>query len=94
MFESITENIFVKIAAVITVVFCVITLLSSNAEREELRLERDRLAALVEEYNDEILGLENDLAAPINDDYIIKIAREKLNMRLPEEIVFVTNISE
>ena len=93
MFEAIMENIFFKVALAITAVFCVMTLFSANAESEELRAERDRLEALISDYNEEILSLENDLAAPIDDDYIIRAARRKLNMRLPEEIVFITNVT-
>ena len=93
MFEAITENIFFKIAFAVAAVFCVITLFSANAEGEELTAERERLEALVEKYNEEILSLENDLSAEMNDEYIMKVAREKLNMRLPEEIVFITIIT-
>lgn len=93
MFEVITENIFFKAALAITAVFCVMTLFSANAEREELIAERDRLEALISDYNEEILSLENDFSAPIDDEYIIRVARRKLNMRLPEEIVFITNVT-
>ena len=93
MFEAITENIFFKIALVLTVIFCIATLFSANAEGEALRAEQNRLEKLIDEYNEEILSLENDLSAPIDEDYIIRIARRKRNMRLPEEIVFVTNIT-
>ena len=94
MFEAITDNIFFKIALVVIAVFCIITLFSANAQREELRAEHDRLEEMIEEYKEEILSLENDLAAPLDDDYVIRMARKKLNMRLPEEIVFITNITE
>ena len=93
MLESITDNIFFKLALVVVSVFCIITLLSSNAESEELRNERDELERQIAEYNELILSVENDLSAPIDEDYIIKMAREKFNMRLPEEVVFVTNIT-
>ena len=92
MFEAITDNIFFKIALVFVAVFCVITLFSANAQGEELREERDRLEEQIAEYREEILSLENDLSAPLDDDYVIRVAREKLNMRLPEEIVFITNL--
>ena len=94
MFEAITDNIFFKLALVVVAVCCIMTLLSANAEGEALR---DRCAVLEEqisEYNELILSLENDLSASMDEDYIIKVAREKLNMRLPEEIVFITNITE
>ena len=94
MFEAIMENIFFKIAMAVVAVFCVMSLFSTNAEADKLRAENDRLRETIAEYNEEIMSIENDLAAPIDDDYIIKVARRKLNMRLPEEIVFVTNVTE
>ncbi len=94
MFEAITDNIFFKIAVAVAAIFCVVTLLSSNAEGEELRAEREQLEEQIAECNEMILSLENDLSAPLDDDYVIRTAREKLNMRLPEEIVFITNIPE
>ncbi len=94
MFEAIMENIFFKIAMAVVAVFCVMSLFSTNAEADKLRAENDRLRETIAEYNEEIMSIENDLSAPIDDDYIIKVARRKLNMRLPEEIVFVTNVTE
>ncbi len=79
-------------AVVVMVVFCVMTLFSTNAKAEKLREENEKLEALIEDYNEQIMSIENDLKAPIDDDYIIRIARRRLNMRLPEEIVFVTNV--
>lgn len=92
MFDSVLENIFFKMAVVVMVVFCVMTLFSTNAKAEKLREENEKLEALIEDYNEQIMSIENDLKAPIDDDYIIRIARRRLNMRLPEEIVFVTNV--
>ena len=92
MSNALTENIFVKLALCAVVVFCVITLFTANTERQELTAAKNELLMQIERTNDEILSLENDLAQPYSDEYIIKTARKKLNMRLPEEIVFVTNI--
>ena len=75
-------------------VFCIMTLLSSNAERDELRAKQEKLEEVIAGYNEEILSLENDLEAPFDDAYVMKVARKKLNMRMPDEIVYYTNISE
>ena len=94
MFEAVTDNIFFKLALVVVAVCCIMTLLSANAESEKLRAQCAELEGQISEYNELILSLENDLSATMDEDYIIKVAREKLNMRLPEEIVFITNITE
>lgn len=93
MLEHITENIFFKISLFAVAAFCIITLFSANAEKQELLEKRDALLEQIEETKEEILSMENDLSKPYDDDYVIRVAREKLNMRLPEEIVFVTDFT-
>jgi len=41
-----------------------------------------------EQYEDEIAKLKEDLLHDMDDDYIMRIAREKLNYYLPDEIIF------
>lgn len=94
MFENITENIFLKIAVIIMAAFCIIMLVSANAEREALMAQRDALEEEIERCRENILSMENDLSKPYDDEYIIRVAREKLNMRLPEEIVFITDFTD
>ncbi len=94
MFEAITDNIFFKLALVVVAACCIMSLLSANAESEALRAECAALEEQISDTNERILSLENDLSAEMNEAYIIKVARERLNMRLPEEIVFVTNIAD
>lgn len=94
MLEHITENIFFKIAVFALAAFCIITLFSANSEKQSLILKRDEMLEKIERTKEEILSMENDLSKPYDDEYVIKTAREKLNMRLPEEIVFVTDITD
>jgi len=54
---------------------------SNEAQREEnehIRYEIDRY--------------QNDLASPKDDEYYEEKAREKLNLRLPEEIIFYNDL--
>ena len=47
-------------------------------------------AAYIEQLNDEIEELQYLLDAPLDDAYKIRIAREKLGMCFPDEIIFYT----
>ena len=47
--------------------------------------------AYVEQLQDEIEELEYLLNAPLDDAYKIRIAREKLGMCFPDEIIFYTD---
>ena len=46
------------------------------------------LEETVDELNERIDEIRYDLAHELTDDYIQKIARDRLNMHLPGEIVF------
>jgi cell division protein FtsB len=54
----------------------------------ELQREKEVLEGKVDEYEAEVEELEYFLGAPIDYEYIIKIAKEKLNLFLPDEIIY------
>lgn len=87
-------NIFVKLAMFIFVAFAIVSIVNLKNEEKHLRSYLDQLNSQISYYENEILELKNDLAQPLDDDYIIKVAKTKLNMRLPEEIVFYSNIKK
>ncbi|HOQ14048.1 MAG TPA: septum formation initiator family protein [Bacillota bacterium] len=87
-------NIFVKLAMFIFVAFAIVSIVNLKNEEKYLRSYLDQLNSQISYYENEILELKNDLAQPLDDDYIIKVAKTKLNMRLPEEIVFYSNIKK
>ena len=60
----------------------------------ELRSERDSLRAQVDEIKITIEELQNELDAPFDDDYVIKIAREKLGLSLPYSVIFYNDLNE
>lgn len=91
MLDMITENLVFKIAVVLFAVLCIISIFSFNAEKQELLAQKEELEEQIARCEEEILSMENDLSKPYDDEYIIRVAREKLNMRLPEEIVFITD---
>lgn len=91
MLEMISENLIFKIAVGFFAVLCIISIFSFNTEKQELLAQKAELEEQIACCEEEILSMENDLSKPYDDDYVIRIAREKLNMRLPEEIVFITD---
>ena len=58
----------------------------------EERTKRDTLKAEVGALEEERDELKNQVDAPMDEEYIIDIAKEKLNLRLPEEIIFYNNL--
>ncbi len=54
----------------------------------ELEREKKALEAKVEYYENEIERLNYLIESPVDYDYIVRMAREKLNLHLPDEIIY------
>lgn len=88
------NNIFVKSAFFLMAVFCLITIVSLQMRYNTLQEQKMQIMNELSSINEQIAELQNALDTPFDDDYIIKIAREKLNLRLPEEIVFYNDLTK
>ena len=88
------SNIFVKLAIILFVVAAIIGITQMMMKYNELQLERDELKSQVDAYKVRIEQLESEIAAPFNDEYVIKIAREKLNLSLPYSIIFYNDLNK
>lgn len=70
----------------------VVSIVKLQLEYNSLQVRRDALLAEIQNTGERMEMLQSSLDMPFNDEYIIKIAREKLNLRLPEEIVYYNNL--
>lgn len=87
------KNVVVR-AALVSIAVCGITaIVSFQMEYNRLKTTRDELAAQIALTEEHIEELQNALDEPFDDDYVIRFAREKLNYRLPEEIVFYNDLN-
>ena len=86
-------NVFVRMAIFIFAVLGIVTIVSLQLKYNNLKLQRDAAAAEIAAAQERVDALEESLAAPFDDEYVIKIARERLNYRLPEEIVFYNDLN-
>lgn len=83
----------VKIALTVFMVFCLVTIFKLKLELDALERERVEIQTQVDEARDYLRRLENRLSEKYDEEYIQKVAREKLNLVLPEEIIFYNDIS-
>lgn len=72
----------------------IVSVVRLQLDYNSLKIRRDALAEEIQATAERIEMLETTLDAPFDDEYIIKIAREKLNLRLPEEIVYYNNLTQ
>ena len=86
--------LIIKVLAVFFAVVGILTVMQLQLKRNELLAE---IEALKESYDGnmaEIEELREDLEAPIDLAYIIRVAREKLGLCMPHEIVFYNDLAD
>ena len=81
-------NIFLVLIMVILLVTVMYMLVTTRVELNSLLEEKAELEQTIEDYSDRVDELEYELEKEIDDEYIIKIARERLGLHLPDEKIF------
>ena len=61
---------------------------------DELQRKKNELEDRMENIEYEIYELEYLLDSPVDYDYIVRVAREKLGLHLPNEIVYYNDIND
>lgn len=84
---------FVRAAVTVAVIVCLVTILKLQIQFNQLNEEKKALESQVNDYADDIEELKNELARPFDDEYVIRIAREKLGYHLPEEIIYYNDLN-
>ncbi|MBO4869750.1 MAG: septum formation initiator family protein [Clostridia bacterium] len=87
-------SIFVKISLAVLSVVVVVTVLSLSLKYNELTKKRDKLKSDVEQAQLELEKLRDEVNAEYNEEYIIKIAREELGYRMPDEVIYYNNLNK
>ncbi len=88
------NNIFVRLAVLVLLVTMLVMAARLLMEYNELRERAAQLRLQIEESTHEIEALQAQLDAPFDEDYVIRIAKEKLNLSLPQEIIFYNDLNE
>lgn len=73
-------------------VFAVVFFLWSLMRYNEIKEKQVENEARIEQLSEEIEQLQYLVDAPLDDAYKIRVAREKLGMCFPDEIVFYTEV--
>ena len=89
-----SSNIFVKAATLVFIVFCAVTIVKMQFEFNSLKEDKAAVEEQIKAYELKIDELQARLEEDFDTDYIMRIAREKRNFRLPEEIIFYNDLSK
>ena len=71
-------NFFVVLLSTVVVIAAIISIVSQQSKLNDLRDKQEELEKLVVEYRDKVDGLKYELEREIDDEYIARIARERL----------------
>lgn len=86
-------NIFVRLAVIIVIAVCLITILKLQIQFNRLNEEKKLLQSQVDEYREDIEELRAEIERPFDDEYVIRYAREKLGYHLPDEIIYYNDLN-
>lgn len=81
-------NFFIKLTILVVICFCAVNIIRLRTEYNSLVEAQNKLVQQKEAYEEEIERLKSELDRPMDDEYVMRIAREKLNYYLPDEVIF------
>lgn len=84
---------FVKAAFIVFAVFCVITIFNMQHKNNGKIHDIETLIAQIKETQARVDELQDQVETPYDKEYIIKVAKEKLNYSLPNEIIFYNDLA-
>jgi cell division protein FtsL len=80
---------FLILFLIVFTAYCIFIVINQEIRLRELRAEEVRLTQTIERLNEEKTQLEEDLKNSQSLDNIEKIARSKLKMVMPNEIIYI-----
>ena len=87
-----TLHTLIKVFVALLFVFSLVFFLWSVMRYNKLLDEKDDKAKYISELREKIDELEYLVDMPLDDEYKIRIARERLGMCFPDEMIFYTDI--
>ena len=81
-------NFFVKLTIMVVICFCAVNIIRLRNDLNNLKEQEQNYIEEKARYEEEIHRLREEYESPMDDEYVMRIAREKLNYYLPDEIVF------
>ncbi|MBQ3230011.1 MAG: septum formation initiator family protein [Clostridia bacterium] len=88
------SNLVIRAAFILILIFLFVSVINLQVQMNELRGELDARIEKAQLIQDNIDELELRIAAPIDEEYIERVARDQLGYRKPNEIIFVNDIAK
>ncbi len=84
----------IKLGVIAFVVIGFFTVARLEMKYNEIETQRLQLEEQYKQNEELLEELERDLDAEFDDEYVIKIAKEKLNLCMPEEVIFYNDLND
>ena len=81
-------KVLVRLMLAVLLIASITVFVTGLMKYSELQKEKEALEQKVEQYENEVEYLEYLLDCPVDYDYIVRMAREKLGLHLPDEIIY------
>ena len=94
MSQSKIRTIIIAVAVGLLAVVAIINFMSQMAKYNDMQAQKKLLEQKINEANNNIEELEYWIDAPVDDDYIMKFARENLDLYRSDEVVFFGDSDE
>lgn len=80
-----------RVALAVVVIASLVISVASIMQYNELESRKDELQAEIDRYDEENQELGQLIKAPVDDDYIARMARERLGLHYPDEDVYYSH---
>lgn len=86
------SNFFLKIAMALFIVFAIVLIVQLQLEFNTLRQDKEEIEEEIRLRREEIAELNYELELPMNEEYILRVARKKLKYYPYDAVVFYNDI--
>ena len=86
------SNFFLKIAMALFIVFAIVLIVQLQLEFNTLRQDKEEIEEEIRLRREEIAELHYELELPMDEEYILRVARKKLKYYPYDVIVFFNDI--
>lgn len=94
MAKRTNTNIVVKFSFLCVLVFLVFSVVNMQMRIRELKQDKADIEAALQKVTDTIEEATIRINAPLTDEYIERVAREKLGYSMPGEIIFYNDLTD
>lgn len=85
---------FVKLAVVVLALVCAFIVVKNKIEINALAERKADLEVKVAAEEEKVGELQNRLDTPLDREFIAALAKEKLNLVMPDEVIFYNDLTE